>query len=96
MTAFNGLMISGLARGFVALGEKELANRAVKAVNFVKEHLYCAEGNGLIRCVYVNEKGEIVHKYSLIFCFFCVSAIFALYITQFQVFFSFLDEVLFK
>ncbi|GMR37132.1 hypothetical protein PMAYCL1PPCAC_07327 [Pristionchus mayeri] len=58
VTAWQGLIISGLAKAAIALGDPMLAHRAQVAVDFVKENLRSENGD-LIRAVYTNEEGEI-------------------------------------
>ncbi|MDX6766344.1 MAG: thioredoxin domain-containing protein [Candidatus Methylacidiphilales bacterium] len=40
LTAWNGLMISALARGSMVLGDKELAGRAGRAARFLRERMW--------------------------------------------------------
>ncbi len=56
VTAWNGLMISGFARAAMALGDSEYSDRAVKAAEFVKEHLYDEENGTLFRSIYAGEE----------------------------------------
>ena len=49
ITAWNGLMISGLARAGAALGEKENIELAAQAAQFLHDKLCAKPGNGLLR-----------------------------------------------
>ena len=50
ITAWNGMMISALARGASVLGEPELLSRAVRAAEFVERELHDAARGVLFRC----------------------------------------------
>ncbi|GMT16631.1 hypothetical protein PFISCL1PPCAC_7928, partial [Pristionchus fissidentatus] len=58
VTAWQGLIISGLARAAIALGDPMLARRAQVAADFVKENLRVENGD-LIRAVYTDEDGKV-------------------------------------
>ncbi|GMS84803.1 hypothetical protein PENTCL1PPCAC_6978 [Pristionchus entomophagus] len=58
VTAWQGLIISGLARASIALGDPMLARRAQVCVDFVKENLRSENGD-LIRAVYTDEEGRV-------------------------------------
>ena len=47
-----GLMISGFSKASQALDDKTYLDRAVKATEFVNEHLYDKENGKLYRSVY--------------------------------------------
>jgi uncharacterized protein YyaL (SSP411 family) len=49
VTAWNGLMISALSKGFQVLGEREYAESAVKAAEFLQRELFDAERGVLYR-----------------------------------------------
>jgi uncharacterized protein YyaL (SSP411 family) len=49
LTAWNGLMISALARGSLILGEKKLLEAAERAANFILDTLYDPESGKLLR-----------------------------------------------
>ena len=60
ITAWNGLMISGLTAAFGAFPEKqEYLEMAQNAVKFLKKYLVDGEGR-LLRTAYSDEKGESV------------------------------------
>uniref|UniRef100_A0A914RRW1 DUF255 domain-containing protein n=1 Tax=Parascaris equorum TaxID=6256 RepID=A0A914RRW1_PAREQ len=61
LTSWNGLMISGLSRASLAVGKPELAERAQKAVEFIKKYMLSENGE-LLRTAYTNESGAVVHK----------------------------------
>ncbi len=57
ITAWNGLMISGLARAGAALGEDDFISLGEKAANFIHEHLCDQPGQGLHRSWRQGQKG---------------------------------------
>ncbi|XP_070186193.1 spermatogenesis-associated protein 20-like isoform X2 [Littorina saxatilis] len=59
VSSWNGLMISGMARGGQVLGDPELTKRAVKAAEFLQTHLYDADTNTLLRSCYTAEDGGV-------------------------------------
>uniref|UniRef100_A0A146KV46 Spermatogenesis-associated protein 20 n=1 Tax=Lygus hesperus TaxID=30085 RepID=A0A146KV46_LYGHE len=50
ITAWNGMMISGYSKASCVLDDPSYSNRAVKAANFIKEHLYTPEKKLLRSC----------------------------------------------
>ncbi|XP_049854444.1 spermatogenesis-associated protein 20 [Schistocerca gregaria] len=60
LTAWNGLMISGYSKAYEALQDKSYAERAIKAANFIKEHLYNPQNQTLLRSCYRGEDGSVV------------------------------------
>lgn len=60
ITAWNGLMISGLARAAQVLGEDVYEKRAAKAAEFVKKHLFDEKSGKLLRSCYRGESGEVM------------------------------------
>lgn len=59
VTSWNGLMISGFARGAFALNEQKYIDRAVSAMDFIKKYLYNSETNALLRCCYRADDGSV-------------------------------------
>ncbi|XP_076453674.1 spermatogenesis-associated protein 20-like [Babylonia areolata] len=59
ISAWNGLMISGLARGGQVLGDPALTERAVKAAHFLQTHVYRSEDNTLLRSCYTGLDGGV-------------------------------------
>ena len=59
---FTGLMISGMARGGQVLGDSELTQRATKAAEFMKTHMYRAEDNTLLRSCYTAMDGGVAQR----------------------------------
>ncbi|CAJ1081174.1 spermatogenesis-associated protein 20 [Xyrichtys novacula] len=57
--SWNGLMLSAYARVGAVLGDKALLERGVKAVNFLKEHLWDAERQTILRSCYRGDKMEV-------------------------------------
>ncbi|KAI8794825.1 spermatogenesis-associated protein 20 [Biomphalaria glabrata] len=57
VTAWNGLMISGFARGAQALSDPSLIKRAIQAASFVRQHLY--QSGTLLRSCYTTENKEV-------------------------------------
>jgi uncharacterized protein len=49
VTAWNGLMVSGFAKGFQTLGEPRYLAAAQRATRFLLEKLYCTEKGRLLR-----------------------------------------------
>lgn len=58
LTCWNGLMISGLSRASIALDRPDYADRALKAVSFIKHRLRSSSGC-LLRSTYAAQNGEI-------------------------------------
>ncbi|MGC4074681.1 MAG: thioredoxin domain-containing protein [Nibricoccus sp.] len=58
VTAWNGLMISALAKGAQVLGEKEYAASAVKAAGFLQRELFDA-GRGVVYRNYRDGRGAV-------------------------------------
>jgi len=54
LTAWNGLMIAALAKGFAVTGKQNYLDSAANAVNFVKKRLLTSSGR-LLRCYYADE-----------------------------------------
>ena len=54
LTSWNGLMISGFAVSGMALQNPDFTNKAVKAAEFLKTHMYDAENNTLLRSAYTE------------------------------------------
>lgn len=52
-----GLMISGFSRASVVLGDSSCLERAKKAAQFVKQHLYNKESGTLVRNAYRDANG---------------------------------------
>ncbi|KAF4518086.1 hypothetical protein B566_EDAN007787 [Ephemera danica] len=52
VTAWNGLMISGLSKAYEAVGETHILERAIKAADFVRKYLYVEESGMLLRSCY--------------------------------------------
>ncbi|KAK7481023.1 hypothetical protein BaRGS_00027742 [Batillaria attramentaria] len=59
VASWNGLMMSGMARGGQVLGDTELTNRAIKAAEFVQTHLYLSNENTLLRSCYTSLDGGV-------------------------------------
>ncbi|KAM4623410.1 spermatogenesis-associated protein 20 isoform 2-T2 [Polymixia lowei] len=59
LASWNGLMLSGYARVGAVLGDKALLERAVQAANFLKEHLWDAERQTIIRSCYRGDQMEV-------------------------------------
>ena len=59
LTAWNGLMISGLCAAGNALGNKEYIKLAIKAATFLKENMWNTETKRLYRSAYTGKDGEI-------------------------------------
>jgi len=69
ITAWNGLMISGLARGAQVLGEDVYVKRAIKAAEFVRKHLFDEKSGKLLRSCYRGDSGEVMQIDTPIFGF---------------------------
>lgn len=54
LTAWNGLMIAALAKGFAVTGEKRYLAAAANAVNFIRKRLLKSDGR-LLHCYYAGE-----------------------------------------
>lgn len=54
-----GLMLSAYARVGAVLGDKGLLDRAVQAANFLKEQLWDAELQTILRSCYCGEEMEV-------------------------------------
>lgn len=52
-------MISGYARAFQALGDKNYLEKAIRAAEFLKNHLYNSESGTLSRNAYRDIKGLV-------------------------------------
>ncbi|XP_047465985.1 spermatogenesis-associated protein 20 isoform X2 [Mugil cephalus] len=59
LASWNGLMLSAYARVGAALGDKALVGRAVEAGNFLKEHLWDAERQTILRSCYRGDQMEV-------------------------------------
>lgn len=59
VTAWNGLMISGFAKGGFALKDQTYINRAISAANFIKKFLYNENDKSLLRCCYKGGDGQV-------------------------------------
>ncbi|XP_071317937.1 spermatogenesis-associated protein 20 isoform X2 [Trachinotus anak] len=59
LASWNGLMLSAYARVGAVLGDKALLERAVQAGNFLKEHLWDAEKQIILRSCYRGEQMEV-------------------------------------
>jgi uncharacterized protein YyaL (SSP411 family) len=57
LTSWNGLMISGFARGYQVLGDLEYLERAEKAAEFIRTSLYNDETHMLLRNAYRDDEG---------------------------------------
>jgi uncharacterized protein YyaL (SSP411 family) len=67
LTAWNGLMIAALSKGFAATGEKRYLDAAANAVNFIRKRLL--ESNGrLLHCYYAGESS--IHGFLEDYSFF--------------------------
>lgn len=55
----SGLMLSAYARVGAVLGDKALLERAVQAGNFLKEYLWDAEKNTVLRSCYLGDDMEV-------------------------------------
>ncbi|KAK9301589.1 hypothetical protein QLX08_006037 [Tetragonisca angustula] len=59
ITAWNGLIISGLAFGGAAINNKQYIERAVDAAKFIKQYLFDETKNILLHSCYRDEKNAI-------------------------------------
>ncbi|XP_071476407.1 spermatogenesis-associated protein 20-like [Diadema antillarum] len=59
LTAWNGLMVSGFARAGQVLQRSEYTERAVKAVTFIRDHLFDPATGCLLRSCYRGADGNI-------------------------------------
>ncbi|XP_022091414.1 spermatogenesis-associated protein 20-like [Acanthaster planci] len=59
LTSWNGLMISGFAKGGQVLGDLAYTTRAVQAASFIKENLFNTQTGCLVRSCYTDEQGEV-------------------------------------
>uniref|UniRef100_A0A8C4GSL2 Spermatogenesis associated 20 n=1 Tax=Dicentrarchus labrax TaxID=13489 RepID=A0A8C4GSL2_DICLA len=57
--SWNGLMLSAYARVGAVLGDKALLERAAQAGNFLKEHLWDAEQQTILRSCYRGDEMEV-------------------------------------
>lgn len=60
VTAWNGLMISGLAKAGFVLKDQIYIDRAIKAASFIRTHLFNEDGKTLLRCCYKGENETVV------------------------------------
>ncbi|XP_059472029.1 spermatogenesis-associated protein 20 isoform X2 [Neocloeon triangulifer] len=59
VAAWNGLMLSGLSKAYEAICDETVLDRAIRAADFLKEHMYNETTGTLLRCCYQDEKGNI-------------------------------------
>ncbi|CAB3381176.1 Hypothetical predicted protein [Cloeon dipterum] len=59
VAAWNGLMLSGLSKAFEATGDASILDRAIRAADFLEDHMYNKETGSLLRCCYQGEKGAL-------------------------------------
>ncbi|XP_005092543.1 spermatogenesis-associated protein 20 isoform X2 [Aplysia californica] len=59
VSAWNGLMISGFAKGAQALSDPTLVTRAVGAARFLKENMFVSETGILLRSSYTSESDGV-------------------------------------
>lgn len=59
LAAWNGLMVSGFATAAKVLGDRRYAERALRAVAFLNQHLYDEDRKSLLRSAYRGEDGRI-------------------------------------
>ncbi|XP_078135033.1 spermatogenesis-associated protein 20 isoform X2 [Sander vitreus] len=59
LASWNGLMLSAYAGVGAVLGDEALLERAVKAANFLKEHLWDAERQTILRTCYRGDEMEV-------------------------------------
>uniref|UniRef100_A0A3Q1CQE9 Spermatogenesis-associated protein 20-like TRX domain-containing protein n=1 Tax=Amphiprion ocellaris TaxID=80972 RepID=A0A3Q1CQE9_AMPOC len=59
LASWNGLMLSAYARVGAVVGDKALLERAVQAGNFLKEHLWDAERQTILRSCYRGDQMEV-------------------------------------
>lgn len=67
LTAWNGLMIAALAKGFAITGEKRYLDTAANAVNFIRKRLVRPDGR-LLHCYYAGESS--IHGFLEDYAFF--------------------------
>ncbi|XP_076243421.1 spermatogenesis-associated protein 20 isoform X2 [Calliopsis andreniformis] len=60
ITAWNGLMISGLARGGIAVGNKQYIEYATDAAKFIERYLFDKDKRILLRSCYRDDKDAIM------------------------------------
>jgi hypothetical protein len=61
ITAWNGLMIGGLARGAMILDDRELLQASIRAASFIRSRLYDEKSKTLLRRYRDNEAGLAAH-----------------------------------
>ncbi|RUS82796.1 hypothetical protein EGW08_009460 [Elysia chlorotica] len=59
VTAWNGLMISGFARGGQVLADRSLCERAVKAAEFLRRHMMDEASGRLLRSAYTSPSKQV-------------------------------------
>uniref|UniRef100_UPI0037E8234C spermatogenesis-associated protein 20 isoform X3 n=1 Tax=Semicossyphus pulcher TaxID=241346 RepID=UPI0037E8234C len=59
LASWNGLMLSAYARVGAVLGDKALLERAMEAGNFLKDHLWDAERQTILRSCYRGDQMEV-------------------------------------
>ncbi|KAM6897713.1 spermatogenesis-associated protein 20 [Xenentodon cancila] len=59
LASWNGLMLSAYARAGSVLGDKASLERAVQAANFLKEHLWDAEQQTILRSCYRGDQMDV-------------------------------------
>ncbi|GFS12428.1 spermatogenesis-associated protein 20 [Elysia marginata] len=59
VTAWNGLMISGFARGGQVLADANLTERAMKASEFLRRHMMDETSGSLLRSAYTSESKQV-------------------------------------
>lgn len=59
VSAWNGLMISGFARGGQVMDKPHLIERAIQAATFLRHHLYQSESQSLLRSCYTGDNLEV-------------------------------------
>uniref|UniRef100_A0A674EK04 Spermatosis associated 20 n=1 Tax=Salmo trutta TaxID=8032 RepID=A0A674EK04_SALTR len=64
LASWNGLMLSGFARVGAVLDDKALLERAVQAAGFLKEHLWDAERQIMLRSCYRGDEMEVEQSVS--------------------------------
>lgn len=60
VTSWNGLMISGFAKGGFALKEPSYIERSIAAANFIKKYLFNESDKTLLRCCYKSDDDGVV------------------------------------
>jgi uncharacterized protein YyaL (SSP411 family) len=81
LTAWNGLMVGAFARAAQVLGDKSYLAAAQKAAAFVRENLYDAEANELLRSY--RQGPSDIHGFAVDYAFL-ISGLLALYETDFD------------